>query len=169
MGASNKMKGRKLNSKMCVKCGKVLTLDKFYANKEWAAQSFRDAWCKDCAGKCCVSQEGAREYCWYNNRRWSDSYWEMAKKKAAYALSNDADYLNAREESRREEIANQIAGRYFFSIMNLGNVYQYSANIDTEGAYREYDPKSSAGTDIRDSTGAYLDEGELIYSREWNG
>ncbi|MDO4354995.1 MAG: hypothetical protein Q4E13_00625 [Clostridia bacterium] len=53
--------------------------------------------------------------------------------------------------------------------MNLGNVYQYSANIDTEGSYREFDPKSKAGTVTRDDTGAFLDEGDLIYSRVWNG
>ena len=105
----------------------------------------------------------------YNNRRWSDAYWDMAVKKASYALANDAEYLAARDEAKREELANRSAGRYFFSIMNLGNVYQYSANIDTEGSYREFNPESTAGTVTRDDSGAFLDDGDLIFSRKWNG
>lgn len=163
-----KVKGRKITSKMCVKCGRVLALDQFYLHRDWAAQSYHDAWCKECAGKCCVSRDGAREYCWYNNRRWSDAYWEMASKKAGYFLSNDADYLNARDEEKREEIKNRIAGRSFFGIMNLASVYQFANNVATEGAYREFNAESQM--DAQDGKmGSYLDEGELIYSRAWNG
>lgn len=93
----------------------------------------------------------------------------MAVKKASYALANDSEYLAARDEAKREELANRSAGRYFFSIMNLGNVYQYSANIDTEGSYREFNPESTAGTVTRDDSGAFLDDGDLIFSRKWNG
>ena len=53
--------------------------------------------------------------------------------------------------------------------MNLGGVYQLSSNIDSEGAYREFDPDSPAGTTVRDESGAFLDDGELIYSHAWNG
>ena len=169
MSGSTKMKGRKLSSKMCVKCGKILSLDKFYSHKEWAVQSFHDAWCKECAGKCCASRDGVREYCWYNNRKWSDSFWEMASKKAMYALANDAEYLSARGDTQRQEMENRMTGRYFFSIMNLAGVYQYSANIDTEGTYREFNPESAAGAAVQHDSGTFLDDGELIYSREWNG
>ena len=167
--SNNKVKGRKITYKMCVKCGKVLPLDRFYLHKDWAAQSYHDAWCKDCAAKCSTNREGAREYCWYNNRRWSDAYWEMAVKKAKYTLANDPDYLNAKDDAKRQEIEDRIAGRLFFSVMNLAGVYQFSSNIDTEGAFREFDPDSPAGTVTRDDTGAFLDEGELIYSKVWNG
>lgn len=167
--AGPRVKGRKVASKMCVKCGKILPLDQFYLNKGWVAQSYRDAWCKECAGKCCVSKEGAREYCWYNNRRWSDTYWEMAEKRGAYVLSNDPDYLSAKSENKRREIAERIAGRYYFSVMNLSSVYSFSSNIDTEGDYKEFNPESSAGTVAHEEASAFLDEGELIYSKTWNG
>lgn len=62
-----------------------------------------------------------------------------------------------------------MTGKYFFSVMNLGGVYQLSSNIDSEGAYKEFDPASPAGTTVRDENGAFLDDGELIYSRDWNG
>ena len=93
MGGPNRIKNRKIVSKICVKCGKVLPLDRFYGHKEWASQCFRDAWCKDCAGKHCINKEGAREYMWYNNRAWSDTYWDMAMKKSLYALASDEEYL----------------------------------------------------------------------------
>lgn len=40
---------QQIASKLCVRCGEVLPLNSFYSNKEWASQSFHDAWCKECA------------------------------------------------------------------------------------------------------------------------
>ena len=85
MPEAKRFKNRRIGSKMCVKCGKVLTLDHFYLHRDWDAQSNRDAWCKECAAKNCTNKEETRKYCWYNNRRWSDDYWEMARKKSVYA------------------------------------------------------------------------------------
>ena len=42
-------KSRKIQSKQCVKCGKILPLTAFYGNSDWGAQSFHDAWCQECA------------------------------------------------------------------------------------------------------------------------
>lgn len=169
MGDAKSFKNRRISSKMCVKCGKVLPLDQFYLNKDWDVQSCRDIWCKECAAKHCTTQEATREYCWYNNRRWSDAYWDMAVKKGMYALANDPDYLMAKDENKRRVLEERMAGRYFFSIMNLQSVYQYSPNISEGSAFREFDPESTAGTMARDGTGAFLDDGELVFSREWNG
>lgn len=130
-------KSKKIGSKLCLKCNQVQTLDRFYTHKEWSTQSFRDAWCKDCAAKACISKEGTREYCWYNNRRWSDTYWDMAMKKGKYALTTDADYLTARTDEKRCELEERMAGRFFFSIMNLDGVYGFSSNIDPDGAFKE--------------------------------
>ena len=162
-------KSKKIGSKLCLKCNQVQTLDRFYTHKEWSTQSFRDAWCKDCAAKACVSKEGTREYCWYNNRRWSDTYWDMAMKKGKYALTTDADYLTARTDEKRRELEERMAGRFFFSIMNLDGVYGFSSNIDPDGAFKEFNPDSTAGTVVRSENDCYLDDGELIYSRVWNG
>lgn len=48
---------KKLISKLCVKCGKVLPLQDFYSNKDWMDQTYHDAWCKECVGKFCVDKE----------------------------------------------------------------------------------------------------------------
>jgi hypothetical protein len=53
----NPRKGRRIASKLCVKCGKVLPLNAFYPNRKWDAQSFHDAWCRECAMKFCVDRE----------------------------------------------------------------------------------------------------------------
>lgn len=168
MPETDRKKGRKVASKMCVKCGKIQTLDQFYMHKDWAAQSYRDAWCKECAGKCCVDRDGTREYFWYNNRRWTDSCWEMAMKKATYSLANDADYLRAREE-KKQSMADAMCGRYIFSVMNLASVYKFNANIDTEGAFREFDRDAPSARNSPAETASDDENGELIFNREWNG
>lgn len=40
-------KSRKIQSKQCVKCGKILPLTAFYSNSDWGAQPFHDAWCQE--------------------------------------------------------------------------------------------------------------------------
>ena len=166
----SRRKEKRLPSKMCVRCGKIQPLNEFYNNRGWATQSFHDAWCKTCVVSFCKDIETLREYCWYNNRRWSDEFWDASMKKARYSLANNKDFLSAREGSdKRLEVEGRTACRQFFSMMHLGNVYHYSANIGEEGAYKEYDGESSAGTMIRDESGALHDDGELIYNREWNG
>ena len=68
----------KIAKKVCVKCGKVLPLNDFYHNRDWADQAYRDAWCKKCANDFCTTRESLKEYCWYNNRVWSDEYYDQA-------------------------------------------------------------------------------------------
>lgn len=88
----SKRKDKRIPSKMCVRCGKILPLNGFYSNVRWGAQSFHDAWCKECVGTFCVDKETLREYCWYNNRVWADEYFDAAMKKARYTLANHAEY-----------------------------------------------------------------------------
>lgn len=91
---------------MCVKCGRVLTLDHFYMHRDWDAQSNRDAWCRECAARCCTNKEETRKYCWYNNRRWSDDYWEMAKKKSRYLKK--LVYLRSYHGKRLDALAEEL-------------------------------------------------------------
>lgn len=56
----------------------------FYVNKEWRDQNGRDAWCKKCATRYCTTKAKVQEYCWYNNRKWSETHWEKAREKANY-------------------------------------------------------------------------------------
>ena len=99
----SRRKEKRIPSKLCVRCGGVKPLNEFYANKGWASQSFHDAWCRECAMKYCVDRETLQEYCWYNNRKWSEELYEGAAKKARYTLANDPVYLDASapEEKRR--------------------------------------------------------------------
>lgn len=69
-------------SKMCVRCDAVKTLAHFYPNSGWAAQSFKDAWCKDCAAKYGLGKEGLQTYCLHNNRMFSERAYEVAVQKA---------------------------------------------------------------------------------------
>lgn len=165
-----KRKGRKPLTKLCVKCGKVLPLTDFYRHKDWAAQSYRDAWCRDCAWKFCKDPETLREYCWYNNRRWSDAFYEAALKKARYSLVNNAEYLSGGTSADKKlEIEGRAACRAFFSTMNLGSVYQYSGNIEESTGLRVFNADSPAGMAIQDETGARMEDGEQVFSRVWNG
>ena len=43
----SRRKEKRVPSKLCVRCGKVKPLNEFYGNKNWASQSFHDAWCRD--------------------------------------------------------------------------------------------------------------------------
>jgi len=92
---SSLRKGKKVSTKLCVKCGKILPLGAFYPHKEWAAQSFHDAWCKECAGAFCTDADTLRQYCWYNNRAYSNQQYDAAMKKAMYTLANNWEYLEA--------------------------------------------------------------------------
>ena len=66
------------NYKLCIKCNRSLPLSEFYPNKKWAAQSYHDAWCKECAQRYCTDQESLKQYCFENNRKWEDSYWDSS-------------------------------------------------------------------------------------------
>ena len=165
----HRKKGRIVTSKLCVYCNKIKPLNAFYTNKDWASQSFRDAWCRDCATKTCVDHDTMRAYCWYNNRRWSEKLYEEAVKKARYTLANDPIYLdvNAPEE-KRLDVENRAIVRAFFSIMNLSNKYHFEPNVTDDSVQREFDPDAPDGTKQEEETAREPAE-EQIFSREWNG
>lgn len=80
-----KQRKKIIQSKLCIRCNKVLPMADFYPNKGWVAQSYRDAWCKECAGKYCHSKDDLKQYCYENNRKWDDRFYETANKKAQYS------------------------------------------------------------------------------------
>lgn len=150
------IKSRKVPSKLCIRCTRILPLTAFYSNREWRDQTYRDAWCKECAGKHCKDKETLRKYCYENNRGWEDSHWDSAMKKASYYLATDPDYLQASSPTRRDEIANAAACRCFFSIMNMKSVYQYVNNTPAPGSTADI---------IANPPG----EKTLHYSKKWRG
>lgn len=165
MRTTSMPKAKKIASKICVKCGKVLPINAFYPNKQWAEQSFHDAWCKTCAVHHCVNRDMLKEYCHYNNRMYMANAYDAAKKKAMYQLATHAEYLRAQgDEKKMSIIEEQTATRQYFSVMNLPNYYGYVNNIDDkDGIFmppKEDDAVATDNAEIEDA---------LIFSREWNG
>lgn len=150
--------------KMCIACGRILAHDAFYGNKDFASQACHDAWCKECALQA-VDRDTLRAYCWYNNRQWSDEFYEAALKKALYALASKEDYLSA-SDTRKQKMVDAMACKQFFSMMNLASFYRYRDNVGERGEYREFDAAAEEEAPLQAIS---HDDGELLYSREWNG
>ncbi len=152
-------------SKVCVKCGRVLPINAFYPNKDWTTQSFCDAWCKECAGAFCTGPDSLREYCYYNNRTYTNQQYDAAMKKARYTLTNNADYLKAAESpERRAKLEAKTACRFYFSLMNLPNFYIYANNISDDSGMVEYPGIRDEATEETNGEGS-----TLIFDRTWNG
>lgn len=159
-------KGKRIASKVCVRCGRVLPLTAFYPNKQWVAQSYHDAWCRECASRACTDKAGIQEYFWYNNRTWSEELYESAVKKARYALANDPDYLDAQKSpEKRSRTENACIARSVFSIMNMANQYHFQANIQEEGEVPVFDPDGQAVKEIEKTQ----PQERQVYSKVWNG
>jgi len=125
-------------SKMCIRCSEIKPLTEFYTHAEWSTQSYRDAWCKECARNACTSIEGTKEYCHFNNRGWRDDYWEKAGEKASYVLANDAEYINPKTSKRRKaQLRDSCIGRQWLAMMNQKAYYQYVEHVGEDGVYSD--------------------------------
>lgn len=131
-------KQTKVASKLCIRCNRILPLGEFYPNKDWRSQQYRDAWCKECAQKYSTDKESQEQYCYENNRKWQDSFWDSALKKAQYALASNPDYLDPKAGTqKKEKLMNATAVRSFFSMMNLRMFYGYVENVANDGSFAE--------------------------------
>lgn len=150
----------KTSSKLCVRCNRLLPLGDFYPNREWRSQMFRDAWCKDCVVDYCDDVDTLKEYCYDNNRKWDDAYWDRAIKKASYVLSGNQEYSDPSISSTRKEMLfNKAAVKQFFTLMNLTNVYCYTENIKNSGAEGYAPPKP-----VEEEAGP-----SMTYNKKWRG
>ncbi len=121
---------KKKAAKLCVRCNRILPLEEFSANKLWASQQYRDAWCTECVKKFCVDEATVREYCFHNNRKFKENAWEAARKKAMYDLNNNKVYLNPMtppEKKKQEESLAQA--RAFLVLKNNNYSYEYEENL----------------------------------------
>lgn len=167
-GLNNKSK--RVASKLCIRCNRVLPLAKFYPNKSWLSQSYHDVWCKDCAAKYCYDEETIRQYCYENNRKWEDSFYDSAMKKAQYTQANNAEYLDPKTSSRKcDEIAGRTAARQFFSMMNIGGFYEYVENIGDDGVYIPDQRENTNSLQTSSNNSENNEKAKLIYSRKWRG
>ena len=124
------MPKKKIASKLCIRCNRIMPLEKFSANKLWASQQYRDAWCTECAKKYCVDEDTVKRYCYENNRKFKENAWEAAKKKAKYDLANNKVWLNpltSPEDKKKEE--DLAAARSFLVLKNMAYAYEYEENL----------------------------------------
>lgn len=129
---------KKIASKLCVKCNRIMPLEKFSANKLWASQQYRDAWCTECTKEYCVDEKTVKEYCFHNNRKFKENAWEAAKKKASYDLANNKIWLNpmtSPEDKAKEEALAQA--RAFLIIKNNAYAYEYEENLHVADSTRD--------------------------------
>lgn len=163
--AGTKKKNEEVASKICLRCKETKKLSDFYQNRDWNAQAGHDAWCKECVTSYSVNRDTLKEYCWYNNRKWSDEYFEKSQKKARYTLSSDPTYVHA-SDAKKSKMMDQMTVRHFFQFMNLASQYIYSENMTDAGDYVDYDPESNAGALVRNQED---EPEEMTYSHVWNG
>ena len=157
---------QKIARKLCIKCGQVLALNEFYHNRDWAEQSFRDAWCKNCVNDFCTTRNSLREYCWHNNRSWSDDYYNQAMNRALYSLSTSDEYLAASAkgaEDKVRKLEEKAACRCFLGIMNLAGIYHYTDNVSAGGNYRSFRLNSPDETPTSKREKPSHEDGELIW------
>lgn len=132
------MAKRKVNSKLCIRCNRILPLEKFSANKLWASQQYRDAWCTECARDYCVDEATVRDYCYANNRKFKEKAWEAAKKKAAYDLNSDKIWLNPLTPPEKKKQQEDLAqARAFLVIKNNAYAYEYEENVHVADVTRD--------------------------------
>ena len=132
------MPKKKIASKLCIRCNRIMPLEKFSANKLWASQQYRDVWCTECAREFCKDEETVRRYCFENNRKFKEKAWEAAKKKAQYDLANNKVWLNpltSPEDKKKEE--DLAAARSFLIIKNMSYAYEYEENLHVTNTSRE--------------------------------
>lgn len=147
---------KETSSKVCIRCGRVLPLSNFYPNRMWAQQLYHDAWCRECFEKYCRTPEDLKVYCWQNNRKWEDRYWDSAKRTARPQLNTNQDLLNPKlSDKKREEIEGALICRGFTRIMNMKQMYFYEPHDVVDERKEEQVPDD--------------DPKKLIWSDEWRG
>lgn len=132
------MPKKKVASKLCIKCNRILPLEKFSANKQWASQQYRDVWCTECTRDFCKDEETVKQYCFANNRKFKEKAWEAAKKKAAYDLANNKVWLNPMTSPERKKQEEDLAtARSFLVIKNNAYAYEYEENLHVSDSTRD--------------------------------
>lgn len=146
-----------LTQKLCVRCGRVLPLSQFYANRDWKEQIYHDAWCKECFQKLVKTKDDLIQYCYENNRMWEDEMWETSQRAAYKNIIGDKQYsLPTTSSAIRQEIETRHTIKMFAALMNHKSIYHYVNNIKN-------DPPQPSGDDEEE------EKEELVYSDEWQG
>lgn len=161
-----KKSGAAIAAKMCIRCSRILPLTSFPKNKEWRTQSYHDVWCLECCGKYLKTREDAKQYCWDNNRRWSEGLWNAAAKKATYLLNKNPDFLTLPPGEERDKLEEEATAKCLVSTMNLPALYFYEPHDAVMEAPPEKIGTVAPGAKGEDDASP---EEEEVYSREWGG
>ena len=146
-----------VDKKFCPKCGRSLPLTQFYPNRAWKEQVYHDAWCKDCAQREGVTEEGLKAYCLDNNRGWVEECYEMAVRKARNVLTANPKYASAKDKA---EIEGKTICNAFFGICNLRQYYKYedhAVSFPTEQPNKEVVEREEE------------EQKKQVYSKRWRG
>lgn len=155
------------NVKMCLRCRKPKGIGEFYANKAWVSQSCADIYCKECARKICTTKENLKKYCFDNNRRWIESTWDAAKKRALRSLANDQEWLNPKtSEIKKLQIEERHTCAAFLAMMNLNAYYSF---VDNSASNGEYNANPIGASIDSDGNEVKNDDDEMVYDETWNG
>lgn len=155
------MAGRKNNldqvsSKLCLRCNRILPLEKFPKNKLWEEQLYHDVWCRDCAKRLCKDKEDLKNYCYENNRKWEDRFWGSALKRAQASLNTKPEYLAAAAGEREKKMNAAACSAFIDGMMNLKPFYYYEPH---DFFARVRTPENPNGGEPEKPT----------YSEEWRG
>lgn len=146
-------------TKICAKCKQTKRLTDFYGNRDWTEQLGKDAWCKDCAGKCRTKDE-MREYFWENNREWNDRLWEVSQKKAEQTLSLNKVYQTASDELRHSILEKATCPLLLKNMQIQYKFVDHTGDINTQS----YQEAKENGHIIEEK-----DPNVKEYSEEFNG
>lgn len=146
-------------TKLCLKCGRVKSLNDYYANKDWDEQLGKDVWCKDCVNKCTTKDE-IREYFWENHREWNERIWEAAAKRAEALAAKNMTYQKSSEE-RRKLILDRLTCQQIPAVMYT--LYKY-VDHTKDGETLSYAEAKEKGKIVVEE-----DPNLKVYSEAFNG
>lgn len=146
-------------SKACLRCGKTRDIKDFYINRDWEEQLGHDGWCKECFSKCSTKDE-VREYCWYNNREFSERLWKMARDRAEKQAAANQTYLKLNED-RKEKVLERLTCQCFPAVMTTA--YKFVDNTKN-GKTLSYQEAKDNGEVIEE-----IDDNVKEYSKDFNG
>lgn len=155
---AGRLKAGQATTKLCIRCDRVLPLNKFSKNRLWVDQAYHDCWCRDCAKRLCKTQDDLRIYCFENNRHWEDRYWLTALNKAKKKLATDEKYLKLTGEAQEKAENAKACEEFVTSLANLAPFYLYEEH-DFENGEDLFSPAQ-----LKE-----IDEDKPEYSEEWRG
>jgi hypothetical protein len=149
--------------KPCMKCNKSVLISKFYINRLWKEEMFRDAWCKDCIRAYVYSEETLKEYCIFNKRVFKEDLYMLALNKVEETISLDKEYTECVDLDKKNAIYCDKVFTKYFQFMNTRAYYQYADTVAEDDMNAIKDLKEKFKTTME------YDYGKKLYNQFWRG